>query len=137
LAPIKAHSFREDTLKITHIFVGDDGESHFEDLDMPEDTTQRRATTDSIDAERAAFGLSPALGTQDWHHAPRRQLVAVLSGALEIEVAGGEMRRFGPGDCFIADDLAGHGHRTTDTEGPMRLLYVHIPDSADFAAWRP
>ena len=122
-------------MKITHIYVGNDGESHFEDLEMPEDTTQRRSTTDAIDAERVAFGLSPALGTQDWHHAPRRQLVAVLSGALEIE-AGGEMRRFGPGDCFIADDLAGHGHRTTDAEGPMRLLYVHIPDTADFAAWR-
>jgi len=123
-------------MKITHIYVGDDGESHFEDLDVPEDTTQRRATTNSIDAERVAFGLSAALPMQDWHHAPRRQLVAVLSGALEIEVAGGKKRRFNPGDCFIADDLAGRGHQTEDVEGPIRLLYVHIPDSADFAAWR-
>ena len=124
-------------MKITRIYDGEDGQSHFEDLEVPEDTTQRRATTDAIDAERAAFGLSPALPMQDWHHAPRRQLVAVLSGALEIEVAAGEKRRFNTGDCFIADDLAGHGHRTEDVEGPVHLLYVHIPDGATFDSWRP
>jgi hypothetical protein len=123
-------------MRITRIYVGDDGESHFEDLDIPEDANQRRATTDAIDAERAAFGLSPALPMQDWHHAPRRQLVAVLSGALEIEVAGGEKRRFNPGDCFIADDLAGRGHCTQDVEGPVRLLYVHIPDGPRFDSWQ-
>jgi quercetin dioxygenase-like cupin family protein len=123
-------------MKITRIYAGDDGQSHFQDLDIPEDLTQRRATTDAIDAERVAFGLSPALPMQDWHHAPRRQLVAVLSGALEIEVAGGEKRRFNPGDCFIADDLAGRGHRTEDVSGPVRLLYVHLPDTTDFTPWR-
>ena len=123
-------------MRITRIYAGDDGESHFEELEIPEDTTQRRATTEAIDAERAAFGLSSALPMQDWHHAPRRQIVAILSGALEIEVAGGEKRRLGAGDCFIADDLAGRGHRTEDVEGPVRLLYVHIPDSATFDSWR-
>jgi hypothetical protein len=124
-------------MKITRIYTGEDGESHFEDLDLPEDGTQRRATTDAIEANRVAFGLSPAvLPMQDWHPAPRRQLVAILRGALEIEVAGGEKRRFNTGDSFIADDLTGRGHRTSDLGDPVNLLYVHLPEDVDFARFR-
>jgi hypothetical protein len=123
-------------MKVKRIRTGDDGESHFEEIDLPMDLTQRRATSAAIPATRAAFGVSEALGPQDWHHAPRRQLVAVLSGVLEVEVGGGSKARFGPGDTFIADDLAGRGHLTRDLEGPVRLLYVHLPDELDFSDWQ-
>jgi mannose-6-phosphate isomerase-like protein (cupin superfamily) len=123
-------------MKLTRIRAGDDGESHFEELDLPLDTTQRRATSASIAATQAAFGLSQALEPQDWHHAPRRQLVAVLSGTLEVEVGDGSTARFGPGDCFLADDLAGRGHLTRDLDGPVCLLYVHLPDDLSLEAWR-
>jgi quercetin dioxygenase-like cupin family protein len=123
-------------MKLTRIYAGDDGQSHFEDLELPMDESQRRATSDALSATTAAFGVSAQLGAQDWHHAPRRQLVAVLSGALEIRVGDGSSRRFGVGDVFFADDLAGQGHHTSDVGGPMRLLYVHVPDDFDPTAWR-
>ncbi len=122
-------------MKVTRICTGDDGESHFEELDLPLDTAQRRAYSDWLPARETAFGLSDALEPQDWHHAPRRQLVAVLTGVLEIEVSDGSKARFGPGDTFIADDLAGRGHFTRDLEGPVRLLYVHLSDQLDFGGW--
>ena len=122
-------------MKLTRIRAGDDGESHFEELDLPLDTTQRRATSDWLPGSETAIGVSEALGPQDWHHAPRRQLVAVLSGMLEIEVGDGSTARFGPGDAFVADDLAGRGHLTRDIEGPVRLLYVHLADQLDFGGW--
>ena len=121
-------------MKLTRIYAGEDGESHFEDLELPEDPAQRRSTTASLPATHVAYGLSSAvLPEQDWHHAPRRQLVTLLSGALEIEVGDGSMRRFGAGESFIADDLAGRGHRTRDIEGPVNLLYVHLPADLDFS----
>jgi hypothetical protein len=123
-------------LNLKRIYTGNDGESHFEDLDLPMDTTQRRATSAVIAATQAAFGISDALEPQDWHHAPRRQLVAVLSGVLEIECGDGSLARFAAGDTFVADDLAGRGHLTRDLEGPVRLLYVHLPDNLDFTPWR-
>jgi hypothetical protein len=123
-------------MKLTRIYAGDDGQSHFEDLEMPMDESQRRATSDSIMATTAAFGVSAALPAQDWHHAPRRQLVAVLSGALEIRCGDGSTRRFNAGDVFMADDLAGQGHHTSDVGGPMRLLYVHLPGELDPTLWR-
>jgi hypothetical protein len=124
-------------VKVTLIRSGDDGESHFEAIDLPLDVLQRRATSAAIPATQAAFGVSEALEPQDWHHAPRRQLVAVLSGVLEVEVGGGSTARFGPGDTFIADDLTGRGHLTRDLEGPVRLLYVHLPDDLDFELYQP
>lgn len=124
-------------MKITRIRTGNDGESHFQELDLPLDQSQRRATSPWMPAGAAAFGLSDALEPQDWHHAPRRQLVAVLGGVLEVEVGDGSKARFGTGDTFIADDRAGRGHLTRDLEGPVRLLYVQLPDDLDFAPYHP
>jgi hypothetical protein len=124
-------------MKLARIYTGDDGESHFEELEVPMDETQRRATSPWIAAQSSAFGVSEALEPQDWHHAPRRLIVAVLSGTLEIKCGDGSTRRFGPGDTFLADDLAGRGHHTSDVSGPMRLLYVHLPDDFDPTVWRP
>ena len=124
-------------MKLTRIRTGDDGESHFEEMDIPEDKSQRRSTSEWLPAKLTAFGISDALEPQDWHHAPRRQLVAVLSGALEVEVHDGTTARFGPGDVFLADDLTGRGHKTRDAEGPVRLLYVELSDQVDFGDWSP
>ena len=122
-------------MKLPRIYTGEDDRSHFEELDLPM-TAERRATSEWLSGALLAFGESPALPPQDWHHAPRRQIVAVLSGALEIEVGDGSKRRFGVGDCFLADDLSGQGHRTVDVEGPVRLLYVELPADLDPAQWR-
>ena len=122
-------------MNITRLRAGEDGESHFQPLKLPMDEAQRRATSEWLGATVTAFGLSEALGPQDWHHAPRRQLVAVLSGRLEIEVGDGSKASFAPGECFIADDLSGRGHLTRDVEGPVRLLYVELSPDIDFDAW--
>jgi hypothetical protein len=122
-------------MKLPRIYTGDDNQSHFEELDLPM-SSERRATSQWLAGATTAFGESPALSPQDWHHAPRRQLVAVLSGALEIEVGDGSKRRFNTGDCFLADDLSGQGHRTSDVLGPVRLLYVELPLDLDPAQWR-
>jgi hypothetical protein len=123
-------------MKLARIYSGDDGESHFEDIELAMDETQRRATSPWVTAKTTAFGVSEALEPQDWHHAPRRQLVAVLSGGLEIRCGDGSTRRFGVGDAFLADDLTGRGHHTSDTSGPLRLLYVELPDDFDVASLR-
>jgi quercetin dioxygenase-like cupin family protein len=122
-------------VKLNYIRAGDDGESHLEELDLPMEHVERRATHVPIPATQFTIGESDVLVPLGWHHAPRRQLVAVLSGRLEVEVGDGTKKRFGPGDTFIADDLAGRGHLTRDLEGPVRLLYVHLPDDVDLDGW--
>jgi hypothetical protein len=50
--------------------------------------------------------------TSDWHPAPRRQFVVLLSGALEVTVSDGETRCFGPGSVVRVEDTTGAGHQT-------------------------
>ena len=123
-------------MNLLRLRAGEDGESHFEELVLPEEHVERRVTSTPIPAVQFTIGESGVQEPLGWHHAPRRQLVVVLSGAVEVEVGDGTRKRFEPGDCFVADDLTGRGHLTRDQEGPMRLLYIHLPDNLSFSPWR-
>ena len=46
----------------------------------------------------------------DWHPAPQRQWIIILSGELEVEVSDGEIRIFGPGSVVLVEDTFGKGH---------------------------
>ena len=110
------------------VFTGDDGESHFEDLDVE--------LTD-LGAVGRISELWPGAGVQfrevdgdyaiDFHRAPRRQLVVNLTGSVEIEVGDGSSRLLGPGSILLAEDTTGHGHvsRNVGNE-PRTCLFVHL-----------
>ena len=91
------------------LYTGDDGQSHFEELDLPAGPVHGSPT-------QAATGIRFRRAEPgefiDWHPAPRRQYVITLSGHGEIEVGDGTVRRFGPGDVVLAEDLTGKGHLT-------------------------
>ena len=108
---------------ITRLYTGEDGQSHFEELDM--------------DAGEYPWGeLRTATGVMfrydepgkfiDWHVAPRRQFIITLSGVVEIGLGDGSLRRFGAGNVMLADDLTGQGH-TTRAVGDEPRISVAIP----------
>jgi hypothetical protein len=94
---------------IYRLYSGSDGESHLAPLAL-------------LDVERAAattpngpivFHEDPPGTFLDWHPAPRRQWVIILSGELEIGLGNGTRRRFGPGDAPPC-----RGHRRTRPHHP-------------------
>jgi hypothetical protein len=92
---------------LARIFTGPDGQSHFEDMDYP----NADASVPPIQSgEGVAFRRFPPGHLIDWHVAPRRQYVITLEGAVEIEIGDGTVRRFGPGDILLAEDVTGQGH---------------------------
>ena len=101
-------------MAIVRVYTGDDGESHFEELDL--------ASHPELTELRPVKGIqfrSLEGGTfMDFHHAPRRQYVFTLSGEMEIGLGDGTVRKFGPGDVLVAEDLSGRGHtmRVSSTE---------------------
>lgn len=105
-------------MKVTRLYTGRDGESHFEDIDVEIEKIQA--------AEGIVFRQARPGHTQDWHPAPRRQYVITLSGQGEIEIGDGTVRRFGPGDIILADDTTGRGH-ITRVVGTNPRLYAQIP----------
>ena len=109
-------------MKIVRVYTGDDGESHFEDVDV--DLTPEGLVG-------ALSPLQPATGIRfretggdydyDWHQAPRRQYVINLTGGVEIEVGDGSTRRLMAGDVLLAEDVTGRGHRSRAIGNAPRL----------------
>ena len=110
---------------IVRLFTGADGQSHFEDLNIPERQVETIVLKPGADLKfyRAADGAF-----SDWHNAPQRQFVIVLSGQMEIGIGGGTLRRLGPGNIVLAEDLTGQGHTTRALGGPRLLACVPLPD---------
>ena len=125
-------------MKVTQIYTGPDNRSYFRDLTVPAavDPESRREILEYLPSTGSGLSEGAVSGSShDFHNAPRRQFVAVLKGGLLIETGDGTQRTFGPGDIFLAEDLDGQGHKTTNTGLPTRLLYVYVPDDFDPNAW--
>lgn len=66
-----------------------------------------------FDTTKIRFGIREPGVTQDFHPAPQRQFVIILSGALEIGFEDGSTKVFRAGDARLMEDLTGKGHTTT------------------------
>src|SRR5438093_689427 len=107
-------------MNVVRVFTGDDGESHFEDLDIPLEEGPYGRISHRLPADGVIFRETEQGAVFDFHNAPRRQFVIVLAGRAELECGDGSVRQLGPGDVLLADDTTGRGHITRDVEGPRR-----------------
>ncbi len=108
---------------ITRLYTGEDGESHFEELDMD---LGEYPWGDLKNATGIMFRHDEPGTFMDWHVAPRRQFIITLSGEVEIGLGDGTLRRFGAGQVMLADDLTGRGH-TTHAVSDVPRVSVAIP----------
>jgi hypothetical protein len=73
-------------------------------------------------------------GQADWggdvpHPTPRRQMVCMLRGEMDVTASDGETRRFGPGDLLLLEDVVGKGHASRVVgDEPFLILGVAPPD---------
>jgi hypothetical protein len=123
---------------VTRIYSGDDGRSHFEELDLPLQIGEMGALSSPIPVESIFFRDTSEAGPEvyDYHVAPRRQFALHLTGRTEIEVGGGERRSFGPGDLLLADDLTGQGHVSRQLVGPRLQVFAVLADKVELDRWR-
>ena len=110
---------------IVRIYTGEDSQTHFETLNMPAEEIEHVAAAAGA---HIVFRRFPADYFSDWHCAPRRQFIIVLSGQMEIGIGDGTKRRFGPGDVVLADDLHGQGHTTASVGEPRVSATIAIAD---------
>jgi hypothetical protein len=130
-------------MKVTRFHATADGESRFQEIDIPIKETRPVESGQAILQSNAWASPSirflelPAGLDQSWHHAPARQIVVVLSGSLEVGTSDNQKRRCAAGQAFIADDLTGKGHVTRVVDGPARVMFVQLPEGFDFDRWSP
>ena len=120
---------------VTRLYTGDDGQSHFEDLELPLVVSDAGAMSSPIPIESMFLRDTTEAGPVVWDHhvAPRRQFAIHLVGRTEIEVGDGTKRQFGPGDVLLADDRTGQGHISREIEGPRLQIFAVVPDEVDFS----
>ena len=108
-------------MKITRIYADEQGESHFGQQTYPlHDVGQLGQLSETIAATGLILRTNEPGYDYDWHHAPARQFVVLLDGAIEIEVSDGERRVFRGGDIFLVEDTTGKGHRSRSIEPQER-----------------
>ena len=114
-------------MAIIRIYTGPDGASHFQEIE-PTLTSRgdQSETGELIPGTGIVIRRFEPTRSNPWHHAPGRYAVFTLSGAVDIEIGDGTVRRLGPGDILIAEDVTGQGHLTREV-GPGPRVSVFVP----------
>ena len=121
-----------DPLSFVRIYSDALGESHFADEELPfalvdfAPPAPPISVTEALAADSVAVISSPAGWHGDWHPVPRRQLMFVLAGELEVRVSDGEIRRFAPGAILLVEDTVGKGH-VSAVVGTQRCFMANVP----------
>ena len=106
---------------IYRIYKGEDNRSHIEKL-PPENPFWKSVKT----ASTMFFKEFPPGTFLDWHPAPRKQIVIILSGRLENTFRDGSSHTFNPGDVRVIEDTMGEGH-ITRVVGDETVLEAVVP----------
>ena len=67
---------------------------------------------EGLESTTIRFGAREPGVLQDWHPAPQRQFVIIISGQLQIGFEDGSTKVFGQGDARLIEDTTGKGHTT-------------------------
>ncbi len=98
---------------IYRLYTGDDGQSHLE----PQHPSSHPDLTTPQSSQPMFFRERPRGLFSDWHNAPRRQYLIILSGEVEIGLGDGSQHRLGAGTALLAEDTTGQGHTTLIVDG--------------------
>jgi hypothetical protein len=111
---------------MTRLYSGPDGQTHAEDMELKLTGTPLSQVSEMMKVTGAEIHRYAPGYVNDWHPAPRRQLVITLSGRGEIELAGGRKISLEPGHVELAEDTTGKGH-ITRVVGSEDRVTIQLP----------
>jgi hypothetical protein len=122
-------------MKITRIYAGEDGETHFAELDIPlRDAGEIGALSELFPVQHIIFRETDGDYDYTWHNAPSRRFLLMLDGSVEIEVSDGARRTFHSGDIVLLEDTTGRGHVSRAVNGqPRKSVFVTLAQHAAVA----
>jgi hypothetical protein len=121
-------------MRVVRIFTTESGESAVEVRRVPM-TGGERPMSGVFRCDSMFFRETPEGHVQDLHNAPRRQLIFLVSGLLEIETSAGRRVVCRPGDLIFAEDRAGKGHITRSLRDVRGFVHVVVPEDFDVSGW--
>jgi hypothetical protein len=120
-------------MRLFRIYTKSSGDSAIEVRQVP--MTGPRPASQTFQGGALFFRETPEGHVQDLHNAPRRQLIFLTSGLLELESSEGARFVCRPGDLIFAEDLGGKGHITRSLRDVRGFVHVAMPDDFDVSAW--
>ena len=120
-------------MRIFRIYTKGSGESAIEVREVP--MTGARPASETFKGGALFFRETAEGHVQDLHNAPRRQLIFLTSGILELESSEGARFVCRPGDLIFAEDTAGKGHITRSLRDVRGFVHVAMADDFDVSSW--
>lgn len=113
---------------IPRIYTDEDGETHFEDMDIPlTDGGPIGFLSETFNVTGIIFRETPADYDYKWHNAPSRRYMIILDGDVKFTVSDGEEREFFAGDVVLLEDTSGKGHYSQTISDKIRKsIFVTI-----------
>ena len=121
-------------MRLVRIYTKPDGESAIELREVPMSAGDRPMSP-TFQGGAMFFRETPEGHVQSYHNAPRRQLIFLSSGILEIESSEGKRVVCRPGDLIFAEDTRGKGHITRSLRDTRGFVHVATPDDFDVSGW--
>jgi hypothetical protein len=120
-------------VRYLRIYAGDDGASRFEEVELKGTLTHivdgvpPLLVSGPFACRGIKFVEVPKDATDsDWHVAPCKLWVIVLSGRGILTTSDGKNREIGPGDVILAEDTTGKGHLSKQLTEEWRLAFVPV-----------
>jgi hypothetical protein len=124
----------ETKMKCLRVYSTDDGESHFDEVEIPKSPLQvhPNATAFEVSAKYAASSIRfthiPAGAREvDWHTVPEPVLTVRLDGSAEYQTSDGEERRVPAGSFVLFEDVNGKGHKSLHSPQEQTVLWISLP----------
>ncbi len=121
-------------MHVYRIFTKPSGESAIEIRRVPM-TGAERPMSETFKVDSIFFRETPEGHVEDLHKAPRRQLIFLTSGLLELETSEGRRYLCRPGDLIFAEDRQGKGHITRSLRDVRGFVHVVVPEDFDVSRW--
>ena len=125
-------------MKCLRIYATQDGESHFDEVDVP--TTKRSVHPDaepfevsaSYQASRVRLTRIPA-GMREvaWHTVPEPVLTVRLDGSVEYETSDGKVRHVRAGSFVLVEDTHGKGHLSRHSAAAQTVIWISLPNGLE------
>jgi len=121
-------------MRLVRIFTRPNGHSAIEQREVPMSAGDR-PTSPSFPGGAMFFRETAEGHVQSYHNAPRRQLIFLTSGILELESSEGARHVCRPGDLIFTEDTQGKGHITRSLRDTRGFVHVAMPDDFDVTGW--
>jgi hypothetical protein len=121
-------------MRIVRIFTTVSGQSAIEIRRVPM-SGMARPMSEIFRCDSIFFRETPEGHVQDFHNAPRRQLIFLTSGILELEASDGQRTICRPGDLIFAEDMQGKGHITRSLRDIHGFVHLAMPEDFDVSRW--